>query len=295
MKQVVIISGKGGTGKTVMAASLAVLAENNAIADCDVDAANLHFFLNPEILEAHDFYGNKKARIIPDACTACGRCLEVCRFDALHDPGTGIPDLDRLSCEGCAVCYHICPAEAITMESPPLGEWYLSRTDHGYFVHAKLGIAEENSGKLVALVRKQAQEIAAEHDLDTVIVDGPPGIGCPVIASLAGADLALVVAEPTPSGIQDMERVLKTAGHFHIKTACCINKFDLNLDLTQRIVSWCARNSIPVMGKIPYDTQIIAAVIKGIPPPLYLDDNAAAAFKNVWEKLREFLTSENSS
>jgi MinD superfamily P-loop ATPase len=295
MKQVVVISGKGGTGKTVLTASLSALAENSVFADCDVDASNLHFFLKPEIQKTQAFFGNKKARIIPDACSACGLCVDICRFDALHATKSGIPRLDQLSCEGCAVCSHICPEQAIAMDALPLGEWYLSHTPYGYFVHAKLGIAEENSGKLVSLVRKHAQEVALKHGLDTVIIDGPPGIGCPVIASLAGTDLALVVAEPTPSGVQDMERILKTAAHFKIKTACCINKYDLNLDLSRTIETWCAQNSIPVLGKIPFDTQVIEAVIKGIPPSLYLRSNTATALQDIWRQIQTLLAKEDNT
>lgn len=292
MKQLVIISGKGGTGKTVLSAALADLAENIVIADCDVDASNLHFFLNPDIQETHTFFGNKKARIIPDNCTQCGRCIEVCRFDALHATTSGIPSLDRISCEGCAVCSHVCPSDAIVMEPAPVGEWFLSRTAYGPFIHAKLGIAEENSGKLVSQVREKAKEIAEDQMRDLVIIDGPPGIGCPVIASLAGAHLALVVAEPTPSGIQDMERVLKTADHFKITTACCINKYDINSSLSSKIEDWCAQNAIPIVGRIPYDTQVIAAVIKGIPPPSYLNNNTAEAFMSVWEETKKLLSQE---
>jgi len=295
MKQLVIISGKGGTGKTVLSAALADLAENTVIADCDVDASNLHFFLKPEIQKTHTFMGNKKARLIPEKCTQCGRCIEVCRFDALHATPSGIPSLDRISCEGCAICSHVCPDDALIMEPAPVGEWFLSSTAYGPFVHARLGIAEENSGKLVSEVRKNAQEIAREQGQDLVIIDGPPGIGCPVIASLAGTDLAVVVVEPTPSGIQDMERVLLTANHFKITTACCINKYDLNAALSDQIENWCRQKAIPIVGRIPYDTKVIEAVIKGIPPPSYLNSITAEAFKTVWRKIKQLLTQEESA
>ncbi len=295
MKQLVIISGKGGTGKTVLSAALADLAENIVIADCDVDASNLHFFLKPEVQETYTFFGNKKARIIPDNCTQCGRCIEVCRFEALQASTAEIPTLDRISCEGCGICSHVCPADAIVMERAAVGEWFLSRTAFGPFIHAKLGIAEENSGKLVSAVRKKAREIADDQMRDLVIIDGPPGIGCPVIASLAGTHMALVVAEPTPSGIQDMERVLKTASHFNINTACCINKYDLNFSLSTKIEDWCAQNAIPIVGRIPYDSQVIAAVIKGIPPPSYLNNSTGEAFKAVWKETQKLLMQETNS
>ena len=292
MKQLVIISGKGGTGKTVLSAALADLAENIVIADCDVDASNLHFFLKPEIQETHTFFGNKKARIIPENCTQCGRCIEVCRFDALHASASGIPSLERISCEGCAVCSLVCPSAAIAMEPAPVGEWFLSHTAYGPFVHARLGIAEENSGKLVSEVRKNALELAQEQRRDLVIIDGPPGMGCPVIASLAGTDLAVVVVEPTPSGIQDMERVLLTANHFKITTACCINKYDLNSTLSAKIENWCTQKTIPIVGRIPYDAKVIEAVIKGIPPSSYLNNSTAEAFTAVWKETQKLLTQE---
>ena len=256
MKQLVIISGKGGTGKTIITASIATLAQNKVMVDCDVDAANLYLLLHPEIQETHQFIGGKKAHIDVEKCTLCGECIDVCRFEAITEKEDGEIIIDPISCEGCGVCSHICPVEAIEMEKSVSGECFVSRTKYGPFVHARLGIGEENSGKLVTEVRKKAKEIADKNNLDFIIIDGPPGIGCPVISSLSGTDLALVVTEPTLSGIHDMERVVQVAHHFKTQTACCINKYDLNLQNSKKIESWCKKNSIPLIGKIPFDEQV---------------------------------------
>ena len=287
MKQLVILSGKGGTGKTVLSACFAVLASNKMMADCDVDAANLYLLLHPEIQETHPFFGMDKARIDTEKCTSCGQCEEVCRFDAIRQTQTGDFEVDRIACESCGICSLICPADAIPMEKNQSGEWYVSRTSYGPFVHAKLGIGEENSGKLVTEVRKNAKERAEKKGMAWVIVDGPPGIGCPVIASLSGADLALVVTEPTPSGIHDMKRVIQVASHFGIKTACCINKHDLNAANTVQIQDWCGQNSVPVVGKIPYDDTVTESMKKGKPLVEYADNATTKAVKEAWENLKK--------
>lgn len=286
MKQLVVLSGKGGTGKTVLSACFAVLASNKVMADCDVDAANLYLLLHPEIQETHSFFGMNKARIETEKCTECGQCAEVCRFDAILQTQTGDFWVDRISCESCGICSLICPAEAIPMEKNQSGEWYLSRTSYGPFVHAKLGIGEENSGKLVTEVRKNAKELAEKTGMDWVIIDGPPGIGCPVIASLSGSDLTLVVTEPTPSGMHDMKRVIQVASHFGIKTACCINKYDLNVTNTRQIQDWCDKNSVSVVGKIPYDDSVTKSMIQGKPLVEYIDNPTTRAIKDSWENLK---------
>jgi MinD superfamily P-loop ATPase len=269
MKQLVIISGKGGTGKTIISACFASLARNKVMVDCDVDAANLYLLLRPEIQESHKFSGGMKARIEQNNCSRCGECVNACRFSAIHEKIDGEFFIDPISCEGCGVCYHVCPVKAVEMEKSLSGEWFVSHTKYGPFVHARLGIAEENSGKLVTEIRKKAMELAEKNNLDFVIIDGPPGIGCPVIASLSGADLALVVTEPTLAGIHDMERVAQTAHHFKISTACCINKYDINPENSAIIEDWCQKNSIPLMGKIPFDEDVTPSMVNLIPLPEY--------------------------
>ncbi|MFC2165432.1 ATP-binding protein [Acidobacteriota bacterium] len=287
MKQLVIISGKGGTGKTIITASIATLAQNKVMADCDVDAANLNLLLQPEIQETHPFSGGKKAHIDDEKCTRCRECVNICRYDAITEKNDGEIKIDPISCEGCGICSYICPAEAIKMEKSLSGEWFVSKTKYGPFVHARLGIGEENSGKLVAEVRKKAMELADEANLDFVIIDGPPGIGCPVISSLSGTDLALVVTEPTVSGIHDMERVVQMAQHFKIQAACCVNKYDINLQNTAQIESWCAKNSIPLLGKIPFAEEVTKSMVQGIPLTEYKNNSASTEIKHLWQKLLE--------
>jgi MinD superfamily P-loop ATPase len=293
MKQLVIISGKGGTGKTVLSASFAVLARSKVMVDCDVDAANLYLLLNPEIQERHRFSAGHKARLDEEKCTGCGECLEVCRFSAIEKNAEDKIVIDPISCEGCGVCFHICPAEAIDMEMSISGDWYASRTKYGPFVHARLGIGEENSGKLVTEVRNKAQEISEQSHLDYVIIDGPPGIGCPVIASLSGTDLALVVTEPTVSGVHDMERVIQMAHHFKTKTTCCINKFDLNLAVSNQIEDWCSQNSVPLVGRIPYDEVVTKSVVQGIPLPEYSDNSVSREIHKIWHQISKLLNLED--
>jgi MinD superfamily P-loop ATPase len=293
MKQLVIISGKGGTGKTILSASFAHLAENHVMADCDVDAANLDLLLGTQVLETHSFSGGKTAILNQDKCSACGQCFDVCRFEAVSKMEKGGYEIDPVACEGCAVCAHMCPEEAITMEPADSGEWYISQTSYGFMVHAKLGIGEESSGKLVTEVRRNAKKTAEEQGRDLVIIDGPPGIGCPVIASLSGTDFAVVVTEPSCSGIQDMERVIQTAAHFQTAAACVINKFDINLHQTEAIESWCRDHQVPVLGKIPFDTKVIEAMVKGIPPVAENHNSAgAAAIRRTWEKTQFILKGE---
>ena len=285
MKQLVVISGKGGTGKTILSASFAALAQNKVMVDSDVDAANLYLLLHPEIEETHSFSGGKKAHLFPEKCTGCAHCVEACRFDAICETEEGEILIDPISCEGCGVCSFVCPEEAIEMQNSISGEWFVSKTKYGPFVHAKLGIGEENSGKLVTEVRKKATEIAIEKNLDYIIIDGSPGIGCPVIASLTGTDMAIVITEPSLSGIHDMERVIQMADHFKIKTACCINKFDLNEKNSNYIEKWCLKKSIPLLGKISYDEEVTNSVLQGIPLVEYTDFSVSREIKHIWEKL----------
>lgn len=292
MKQLVVISGKGGTGKTVISGALAALVQKKVLADCDVDAANLYLLLHPEVREEHSFSGGKKARVDLEKCTGCGNCLEVCRFLAISAREDGKIAVDPISCEGCGICSHICPVEAIQMEQNISGKWYVSSTKYGPFVHARLGIGEENSGKLVTEVRKKAKEIAEKDGLDFVIVDGPPGLGCPVIASLSGADLALIVTEPTLSGIHDMERVIRVARHFLTKVACCINKFDLNPRMTGEIEQWCRASSVPIVGKIPFEEAVVQSLVQGLIVTEFGENAASQEIKKMWPGLKSLLCSE---
>jgi len=294
MKQLVVISGKGGTGKTIISAAFATLAQNKVMVDCDVDAANLYLLLHPEIQEAHRFIGGKKANLNPDKCTLCGECLSVCRFSAIEEESKGEIIIDPISCEGCAVCSYICPVAAIDMEDNVSGEWFISHTKYGPFVHARLGIGEENSGKLVTEVRKKAKELAEKNKADFIIIDGPPGIGCPVIASLSGTDRALVVTEPTLSGIHDMERVAQMAHHFRTQTACCINKYDINPQISDRIENWCHKNSIPLIGKIPFDKEVTQSMVQGVPLTEYSENAASEEIKKIWNTLSNTFLQEDA-
>ncbi len=282
MKQIIIISGKGGTGKTVLTASFAALAKNKVMADCDVDAADLHLLLKPEIKERHEFKSGKTAKIDKKLCTQCGECITVCRFNAVSENFI----VDPVSCEGCAICSLICPVEAIKMEENLSGEWFVSSTKYGPMVHAKLGIAEENSGKLVTLVRQKAKEIAEGENKDYVIVDGPPGIGCPVIASLANIDLALIVTEPTLSGIHDMERIADVAKHFSVPTEVVINKYDINLKNTQEIRKICQDRNVEVLGELPFSEDVIRSLVKGVPIVEFCNGQIAKDIVALWEKVK---------
>ncbi|OGC11563.1 (4Fe-4S)-binding protein [candidate division WOR-1 bacterium RIFOXYA12_FULL_52_29] len=283
MKQIVVISGKGGTGKTVITASLAALARNKVMVDCDVDAADLHLLLRATIRERHEFRSGKTALIDRELCTRCGKCRDICRFNAITPDYT----VESFSCEGCALCSYICPVKAIRMEENLAGEWFISETRHGPFVHAKLGIAEENSGKLVAKVRQAARDLAKKNNLDYVIIDGPPGIGCPVIASLTGVDQALIVTEPTLSGLHDAKRVIDVARHFNVSVSLVINKYDLNPEMTGQIENYCKEERIPVIGKIAFDKAVVEAMVAGKTIVEYSDSAIKSELIKIWEQLKE--------
>ena len=282
MKQIVIISGKGGTGKTVITGALAVLAENKVMADCDVDAADLHLLLEPKIKERHQFKSGLSASIDKKICQECGKCIAACRFGAISDDFV----IDHIACEGCAFCSHVCPVQAIAIEENISGEWFISETRFGIMVHAKLGIAEENSGKLVSLVRKQAKELAEKNKCDWVIIDGAPGIGCPVIASLSGIDCALVVTEPSLSGLHDASRVIDVAKHFKVSVKLIINKYDLNLQISERIEKYCVDNGIPLIGKVSFDKSVVEAMVEGKTIMEYKDNPVKDEIREVWGKLQ---------
>lgn len=282
MKTIVVISGKGGTGKTVVTGSLAALAQNKVMVDCDVDAADLHLLLRPELKERHEFRSGQTAVIDEKLCKKCGRCRQVCRFGAIKPDFT----IESFSCEGCGLCSRICPHGAMRMEESVAGEWFVSDTPYGPFVHAKLGAAEENSGKLVAKIRQVAKDLALEKRLDYVIVDGPPGIGCPVIASLSGVDCALIVTEPTLSGIHDARRVIEVAGHFNIPVKLVVNKHDLNNEVTSRIEDFCNQNGIPLIGKIPFDKEVVASMVAGRTIIEYTDGAVKRELLKIWDGLK---------
>jgi MinD superfamily P-loop ATPase len=295
LKEIVVISGKGGTGKTSIVASFAALANNAVLADCDVDAADLHLLLDPDIKRTHDFSGGKLASIIAEKCFGCGRCRDVCNFDAvlLNGPGNDIVGktytIDPISCEGCGVCVHFCPVNAIEFEDAVNGQWFVSETRFGSMVHARLGIAQENSGRLVSLIRKEAKQIAAEQNKDLIIVDGPPGIGCPVIASIAGADLVLAVTEPTLSGRHDIERVVELTKHFGIPAVICINKYDINQELAEQIRSMAHKWKLKTIGYIPYDPAVTKAQVAGKSIIEYSNGSLKRRLMSLWRSVLETL------
>ena len=279
-----VLSGKGGTGKTSIVGSFAAMAQGKVLADCDVDAADLHLLLQPAVQQEHEFWSGQVAVIDEESCTQCGLCQDVCRFEAINDFR-----VDSLSCEGCGFCSHICPVEAITMKENLSGRWFISDTKYGHLVHARLGIAQENSGKLVALVRQQAKQICEKQGLDYIISDGPPGIGCPVISSLSGANLALLVTEPTLSGIHDLERVLGVCHHFGIPALVCINKYDLNEDNTRQIEGYCLSLGVEVTSKIPFDNVVTEALVQGLPVVEYSQGKVTQAVESLWQHVTRVL------
>lgn len=286
MKELAIISGKGGTGKTTITAAFAALAKNKVMVDCDVDAADLHLILNPEIQYQEVFYGGKIADIRLADCIECKKCIEVCRFDAISSDYVVNP----ISCEGCSVCVHFCPVDAINFSDHLNGEWYISNTRFGPLVHARLGVAEENSGKLVTVVRNQAKKIAEEKGLDLIIIDGAPGIGCPVISSITGANGVLLVTEPTLSGLHDLKRVVNLAkNHFNIPTFVCVNKFDLNLNITDEIEKYCYENNLHFVGKIAYDATATKAMVAGKSVIEFADGEISQAIKKMWDAILKIL------
>jgi MinD superfamily P-loop ATPase len=290
MNELVVISGKGGTGKTSVLASFAALAKDAVLADCDVDAADLHLVLNPAIEGKGEFKSGHEAVIRSQDCTRCGVCLTHCRFDAITKENGTAPDetvftVDPVSCEGCGVCVHFCPVHVISFPERVCGEWFVSTTRFGPMVHARLAIAAENSGRLVSLVRKGAKLIAEQQGRNLILVDGPPGIGCPVISSLTGATAVLAVTEPTLSGEHDLERVLSLAGHFRIRTAVCVNKWDINADATQRIERRAVALGAVIVGRIPYDRAVTDAQVQGKTVVEHGDGPAARGIRQTWGKL----------
>ncbi len=300
LRQIAVISGKGGTGKTSLVGSFAALAGNSVLADCDVDASDLHLLLEPRIVRREQFTGGKRAHIKAEQCTECGKCTELCRFAAISvDGNTFAPDdmpgnqamektfrVDALACEGCGVCAWFCPENAIELCPVVNGEWFISETRFGPMVHAKLGVAGENSGKLVTRVRTNAERIAEENGLDLLLIDGSPGIGCPVIASITGVDLVLIVTEPTVSGLHDLERVARLARHFSIPCMFCINKWDLNTTVSDRIEARARQLGLALAGTVRYDRAITEAQIQRKTLVEYQQNGCAADIRELWASVK---------
>ena len=283
MKELVVISGKGGTGKTSLMAAFASLAENNVLCDADVDAADLHLLMDPDIKERHDFKGGGTAIIDKDRCIECGLCRDLCRWNAISEAFI----VDDIECEGCGVCVDFCPETAIDFPVKTCGEWFISNTRFGPMVHARLGIAEENSGKLVTLVRQEAKKLAEKNKSDLLITDGPPGVGCPVIASVGGASAVLIVAEPTVSGLHDMERVAQLAAHFKVPVMVCVNKFDLNFDQTEAIEKLAKENSITTVGRVPFDPVFTESMVQGQTVLEYVGNSKIrSSISEIWRNIR---------
>ena len=285
MKQFTVISGKGGTGKTSITAAFASLNNNAVFADCDVDASDLHLILKPDIKKTMSFHGLKIASINKELCTACIKCLDNCNFNAIDHKINIIKE----SCEGCGVCEYVCPFDAIKMMDRDSGFAYISDTRFGPMSHAILKTAEEASGKLVTVVRNNAKILAEEKNKDLIIIDGPPGIGCPVISSLTGVDLVLIVTEPTLSAIHDLERIIGVTRHFKIPAVVCINKYDINLDNSERIEKYCFNTNIDVIGKLPYDTIVTDAMIHEKTVVEYLKSDFSNIVIEMWNNIGERL------
>ncbi len=283
MRQVAVISGKGGTGKTTFSATVHA-AEGGVIADCDVDAPNLHILLQPEILEKEEFRDTKKARILQDLCSQCGLCHELCRFEAVMTNGGYW--IDEKRCEGCSFCYNVCPEKAIIMETVKTGDIFVSKTKWGMFIHALLKPGEENTGKLVTEVKNRAKNLAEKESAEFLIVDAAPGVGCPVMASLTGVNAAIIVTEPTMSGISDMTRILELCEHFKIEPFVVVNKYDLNENIADKIESFCRKNGIEFAGKVPFDESIPKQMAHLNFP---FEGDAAESMLESWKRIREVL------
>ncbi len=286
MNEITVLSGKGGTGKTSITAALATLAKDIVICDSDVDAADLHLILKPEIIESHNFESSWVAEIHKDNCTLCNICVDVCRYDAIHEMKDGSLEINPFQCEGCRLCERVCPEKTISSSRNNNNFWYVSNTRTGILVHAKMGAGEENSGKLVTKVREAAKSIAKEKNIQTILNDGPPGIGCPVISALTGTQTVLMVFEPSMSGFHDGKRLYELLDSFNPKIFALINKYDINIETSNKIETWLNENSIPLLAKLPFDKQMVEAMIN---EKTIVEHNPESkislALKDVWEKI----------
>lgn len=290
MQELVVISGKGGTGKTSLVGAIASLSVNKVMVDCDVDAADLDLILRGQIEEIHEFIAGSKAFIIKEKCTDCGICKEYCRFDAIHENGNGTY-IDQISCDGCDVCTHFCPEQAIDFMPIKSGEWYVSNTTYGPLIHARLGIAQSNSGKLATCLRTEAKKVASANGSGLIVIDGPPGIGCPVIASISGTGYVLIVTEPSISAFHDMKRVLELCRHFNIAAGICINKYDINRKISDDIIGFAAKNNIGMMGQIPFDPGVTTAQVAGTTCLEYLNGETADQIRLLWRNIEQQMKS----
>ena len=289
MKEILIVSGKGGTGKTSIIGSFAYLAENKILVDCDVDASDLHLLLSPRPTEEHEFKSGVKARVEADKCSSCGMCAELCQFDSIIMEDTAV--ISELNCEGCGVCAHFCPEKCIVLDENHCGSWYVADTDYGTLVHAQLFAGEENSGKLVSFIKNKAREIAEATSTELILIDGAPGVGCPVIASLSNVDLAVVITEPTLSGQHDLERILDLTGHFKIPALICVNKWDLHPEMSDTIEAACKNRGVELLGKIPFDPAVIDCQLQGVPVTSSDTSLASCSIRDIWKKLQQKIDS----
>lgn len=290
MKEILIISGKGGTGKTTLISCFAALAKKSVIADCDVDAADLHLILNPKIKIKEIFTSGKVPKYNLEKCRFCKLCVDVCRFNAIKLRDDSSIEFNLIKCEGCGFCARVCKFNAITMLDNKVGEIFNSESPYGPFIHAKLGVAAENSGKLVSKVREKAKEEAKKENLNLIIIDGSPGIGCPVIASLTGVNLAIIVLEPSLSGLHDGKRIIEVCNHFNISKGVIINKYDLNEEISFDIENFCKKLNIPVFGKIPFDKSIVDSLVNGKIFVEHKENSTSSLIKEAWKKITEILS-----
>ncbi|MGE0083839.1 MAG: ATP-binding protein [Desulfococcaceae bacterium] len=291
MPEILVISGKGGTGKTSLTAAFAHIASDHVICDLDVDAPDLHLILRPEQTVSHDFFSGYGASVIRDKCESCGICAEMCRFGAVS--GSPVPEINPLKCEGCKVCVSFCPADAIAFEEKHCGQWYLSETRFGPMVHARLFPGEENSGKLVTLLKQQAQKLAKEKGRSLILSDGTPGIGCPVISSLSGTSLVVAVTEPTPSGLHDLERVIELCGYFRVPAGVIVNKSDLNENISRKIRDFCREKGLTLLGYLPYDPVVTKAMVMAQAITEYCNNGFSDTIRNIWAAILKMLADEN--